>query len=144
MEFLTDILYHNLKELISYVSFYLVSLVVFHFLSKNKQKRDLVLNSLNIIRIVLSEKLGDKANSVLAIWIDGLRKVQDGEFSHDDKVDQFLRYIKLAASQKGISLSESDVEILHTLIIGSFVNVPTEKPEIVTQSINKFSTESKF
>ena len=143
MQFLLDIFYHNLKELSSYVFLYLISLVALHFISKNKQKRELLINTLTVVKLVLQSKLGDKSSSVLDIWLEGLKKVEDGEFSNDDKVDQFLRYIKLISSQKGIDLSEADVETLHTLILSTFANVENTKPQLVTQSINKFSQKNK-
>ena len=139
MQFIIDILLHNLKELISYLSFYLVSLVVFHYISKNKSQRNIFLNSLQIVQVVLNQKLNDKSNTLLSIWLDGLKKVQDGEFSNDDKIDQFLRYIKLMAQSKGINLTDSDLQVLHTLILSNFVNVDKVKPQIVAQSVNKFS-----
>lgn len=144
MQFLLDILYHNLKELSSYFLLYLISLIALHFISKNKQKRELLLNTLTVVKLVLQSKLGDKGSSILDIWLEGLKKVEDGEFSNDDKVDQFLRYIKLISAQKGIDLSEADIETLHTLILSTFANVENSKPEIVTQSIDKFTKKNKF
>lgn len=143
MQFLLDILYHNLKELSSYLLLYLISFIALHLISKNKQKKELLLNTLTVVKLVLQSKLGEKGNSILDIWLDGLKKVEDGEFSNDDKVDQFLRYIKLISSQKGIDLTDADIETLHTLITSTFINVEKSKPEIVTQSIDKFSSMNK-
>lgn len=139
MEFIVDILSHNIKELISYLLFYGISILILQIVSKNKNQRNLIFNSLQMLQIVLNQKLPDKANDILQIWIEGLNKIKDGEFSQDDKIDQFLRYLKLVSSQKGINLSDSDIEILHTLILSTFVNVEKTKPQVVASSINKFS-----
>lgn len=97
---------------------------------------------LSLVQNVLAQKLGDKGQALVAIWVDGLSKIQDGEFSKDDYIDQFLRYIRLAARQNNIELTDTDVELLHTIILSTLDLFVNEKPKDINNVVNKFNTMS--
>ena len=92
-----------------------------------------------VIKLVLHSKLGDKADGILDIWIDGLKKIQDGEFSQDDAVDQFVRFIRLGCAQKGIELSEEDVDKIHMLVLSTLETFVGKKPKQIEIAVNKFN-----
>ena len=94
-----------------------MGLAAFTYLAKVSTDTKNTLNTLQVIKIVLQAKLGDKAGKILDIWIEGLNKIQDGEFSVSDGVDQFVRFIRLGAASKGIELSEEDVEKIEMLFL---------------------------
>jgi hypothetical protein len=138
LEFVTK----NLSSVGTYtVGFLIGSAILFH-LSKLRNERQLALNTLQIIHMVLKTKLGDKADMLISIWIEGLKKIQDGEFSDADGVDQFVRYLRLAAKANGIELSDSDVENLSTLVLSTLQTYIGKKPKEIDIAVNKFATMS--
>jgi hypothetical protein len=97
------------------------------------------LQTLEVVKLVLRSKLGDKADGILDIWIEGLKKIQDGEFSQDDAVDQFVRFVRLGCVQKGIELSEEDVDKIHMLVLSTLETFVGKKPKQIEIAVNKFN-----
>ena len=67
------------------------------------------------------------------------QKIQDGEFSKDDAVDQFVRFIRLGCVQKGIELSEEDVDKIHMLVLSTMETFMGKKPKQIEIAVNKFN-----
>lgn len=138
--FILETLQRELVDILVYLAIYFVSSFVLVRISKNKDKKQQLYSTLVLLNTVFKIKFGSKATQLVDIWMDGLKKIQDGEFSNEDKTDQFLRFIRLAASNKGISLSNEEVEVLHTLILATFEKLTQNKPKDVTQAVNKFQS----
>lgn len=130
----------NLKLLLIYLAVWLVTSVFLYFLAKNLTARNKVLNGLLLVQKLLESKLGEKSSAILQIWIEGLNKIQDGEFSNEDGVDQFVRYVRLAIKNYGIDLSERDLDILHTIVLSTLNIFVKSKPKQIESSIQKFNT----
>jgi len=139
MEFINHFLKNTQNEIILYVICFILGSVVFFFLAKSKSEGAAALQTLEVIKLVLRSKLGDKADGILDIWIDGLKKIQDGEFSQDDAVDQFVRFIRLGCAQKGIELSEEDVDKIHMLVLSTLETFVGKKPKQIEIAVNKFN-----
>ena len=76
--------------------------------------------------------LGPKAAELIDIWIEGIQMIQDGEFSQEDGIEQFVRYVKLAATSKGVNLSDTETDALRTLAETTLkVFVGKKKSEVV-------------
>jgi hypothetical protein len=133
---------NNLQSIVIYLLFFVISNISFYHLAKLKKQRLIMYQVLSLVQNVLAQKLGTKGQALVAIWVDGLSKIQDGEFSKDDYIDQFLRYIRLAARQNGIELTDTDVELLHTLIMSTLDIFMSEKPKEINNVVNKFNTMS--
>ncbi len=127
------------NDLLLYGILFVVAVFVFTFLVKNQTDTKNALNTLQIIKIVLSSKLGDKADGILDIWIEGLKMIQDGEFSNEDKVDQFVRYIRLGATSKGVELTDEDVEKIELLVLSTLEQFINKKPSQIKTVVNKFN-----
>jgi len=141
MEFI-NIAVNHLGGLMVYFALFLIGSVVMYFLSKLKKESAIALQVMIVIRALLSAKLGSKASLLIDIWIDGLRKIQDGEFSEDDRVDQFVRFVRLGASSKGIELSDSDVDNIRDLVDSTLDVFIGKKPSEINLAVNKFSKMS--
>ena len=139
MEFLTNLLKSTQNEIIIYVICFILGSVVFFFLAKSKSESSAALQTLQVVKLVLRSKLGEKADGILDIWIEGLKKIQDGEFSQDDAVDQFVRYIRLGCVQKGIELGEEDIDKIHMLVLSTLETVVGKKPKQIQIAVNKFN-----
>ena len=139
MEFLSKLLNSTQNEIIIYVLAFILGLVVLFFLAKSGVDVKSSLNTLELIKLMLHNKLGDKADGILDIWIEGLKKIQDGEFSEDDAVDQFVRYIRLGCAQRGIQLSEEDVDKIHLLVLSTLEKFTSKKPKTIEIAVNKFN-----
>ena len=97
------------------------------------------ITSLELVKVFLSNALGKKGEAILDIWIEGLRKIEDGEFSSEDAVDQFVRFIKLGAIQKGVELSEQDTDKIELLVLTTLENFNSKKPKQINIAVNKFN-----
>ena len=139
MELVNNFLKSTQNEIIVYVISFILGSVVFFFLAKSKSEGAAALQTLEVVKLVLRNKLGDKADGILDIWIDGLKKIQDGEFSKDDAVDQFVRFIRLGCVQKGIELSEEDVDKIHMLVLSTLETFVGKKPKQIEIAVNKFN-----
>ena len=110
MEKLMSIFTNTQNDLILFLICCVIGIAVLTYLAKFTADTKVTLNTLQVIKIVLEAKLGSKAGKILDIWIEGLNKIQDGEFSVSDGVDQFVRFIRLGAASKGVELSDEDIE----------------------------------
>lgn len=139
MDFLTKILNLTQNEVILYILAFIFGTVILFFLAKSGTDIKSSLNTLELIKVMLHNKLGDKADGILDIWIEGLKKIQDGEFSKDDAVDQFVRFIRLGCVQRGIELSGEDVDKIHFLVLSTLEKFTSKKPKTIEIAVNKFS-----
>ena len=139
MELITNFLKNTQNELLLYVICLVLGCVVFFFFAKVRTETSAALKTLEVVKLVLQDKLGDKAEGILDIWIEGLKKIQDGEFSQDDAVDQFVRYIRLACAQREIQLSEEDVDKIHLLVLSTLETFIGKKPKQIEIAVNKFN-----
>jgi len=127
------------EGILLYVLIFVVgSFLLFH-LAKLKNQRSYLFSTIKIISSVLGLKFGSKAAALLDIIVDGLGKIQDGDFSHDDVVNWFLRYVRLAAQQKGITLTDEDVNNLHILISSTIVPFVGSNPKQIQHAVNQFN-----
>ena len=136
---LSKILHQNVQDLLVYVIFFIVVSFALYYLAKIRKGSSTALATLQIIHTVLRSRLGDKAGGLIEIWIAGLKKIQDGEFSKDDAVDQFVRFIRLGCVQKGIELSEEDVDKIHMLVLSTLETFVGKKPKQIEIAVNKFN-----
>ena len=120
------------------IVFSVVSSALF-YLAKVRSGSAVVLNTLQIIKLMLSSKLGSKADDLVDIWIEGLKKIQDGEFSRDDGVDQFVRYVRLAAANKGVILTEDDIQHISQLVSSTLEIFLGKKQTEISLGVNKFN-----
>ena len=139
MELVNNFLKSTQNEIIVYVISFILGSVVFFFLAKSKSEGAAALQTLEVVKLVLRNKLGEKADGILDVWIEGLKKIQDGEFSQDDAVDQFVRFIRLGCVQKGIELSEEDVDKIHMLVLSTLETFVGKKPKQIEIAVNKFN-----
>lgn len=130
------------EGIVGQVILFVVGSFILYHLAKLKQQRGVALTTLQIIETVLRAKLGDKASKILSIWVEGLKLIQDGEFSKEDAVDQFLRYLRLNAAQNGIELSDEDINSLHTLVLSTLETFLGKKPAEIERAVNQFTVLS--
>ena len=109
------------------------------FYAKTRAPISDTISSLELVKIFLANALGKKGEAILDIWIEGLKKIEDVEFSNEDAVDQFVRFIKLGAAQKGIELTEEDTEKIELLVLSTFEKFVSKKPKQINIAVNKFN-----
>ena len=136
---ITKILHENLQDLLVYVIFFVVVSFALYYLAKLKKGSATALATLQIIHTVLKSRLGDKASGLIEIWLDGLKKIQDGEFSREDGIDQFVRYIKLASAENGIIITNEDEIAIQTLVQMTLDIFIGKSQTQITLAINKFN-----
>jgi len=142
MDNILQLLRPMFDSVVGLVVLFVVGSFVLYHLAKLKTQRGVALTTLQIIETVLKAKLGDKASKILHIWVEGLRLIQDGEFSKEDAVEQFLRYLRLNALQNGIDLSDEDVNSLHTLVLSTLDTFIGKKPAEIQKTVNQFAALS--
>jgi hypothetical protein len=134
-----NFLLHSFDGLILYILLFVVGSFVLYHLARLKSQRAYLFTTIKIISSVLGNKFGSKASALLEIFVDGLGKIQDGDFSNDDVVDWFLRYVRLSAQQKGISLTDEDINNLHTLISSTVFTFIGKNPKQIEHAVNQFN-----
>lgn len=112
---------------------------ILFFIGRSKHPINETISSLELVKVFLSNALGQKGEAILDIWIEGLRKVEDGEFSSEDAVDQFVRFIKLGAAQRGVELTEQDCEKIELLVLSTLEKFISKKPKQINIAVNKFN-----
>lgn len=75
-------------------------------LSKFRSAIDEVEFTLQKVKSLLREQLGDKASAVIDVWLTGLNSVKDGVFTEDEMVQEFIRVIKIKSSLESLSEKE--------------------------------------
>ena len=97
----------------------------------------MALDSLFVIKNLLAAQLGEKGG--LDIWIKGLQNIQDGEYSEADRIDTFVRFIKLAAANEGVILTEEDMQRIQTLVMTTLEMFVGKKSTTIAVAVNKFN-----
>lgn len=139
MEKLLSIFGNTQNDLILFLICCVVGISVLTYLAKFSADTKVTLNTLQVIKIVLEAKLGSKAAKILDIWIEGLNKIQDGEFSVSDGVDQFVRFIRLGAASKGVELTDEDIEKIELLVLSTLETFTSKHPKQISTAVNKFN-----
>ena len=139
MQTVLNFLLHSFDGLILYVLLFIVGSFALYHLARLKSQRAYLFTTIKIISSVLGNKFGSKASGLLEIFVDGLNKIQDGDFSNDDVVDWFLRYVRLSAQQKGISLTDEDINNLHTLRSSTVFAFVGKNPKQIEHAVNQFN-----
>jgi hypothetical protein len=121
---------------------FIISCVALFLLSKTPTDSKIALQTLVVIRSVLAVKLGKKGILLVDAWIAGLEQIKDGEFSDADRVDQFVRFLRIAASNQGIELTDTDVENIQTLVMTTLDTFVGKKPKAIAVAVNKFNAMS--
>jgi len=114
---------------------FIISCVALFLLSKTPTDSKIALQTLVVIRSVLAVKLGKKGILLVDAWIAGLEQIKDGEFSDADRVDQFVRFLRIAASNQGIELTDTDVENIQTLVMTTLDTFVGKKPKAIAPII---------
>jgi hypothetical protein len=100
---------------------------------------DFVYKSLLLVKTVLGAQLGPKATIIIDAWAEGLRSCVDGTFDNNDKVDSFMRFLKIVASKNNIELSEEEMTMIKDLVITSVGMIENKKSRDVQVGIMKFA-----
>ena len=127
------------NDIILLVICFVFGSAVLFFYARTKAPISDTISSLELVKVFLSNALGQKGEAILDIWIEGLKKIEDGEFSSEDAVDQFVRFIKLGAAQKGVDLSEEDTEKIELLVLTTLEKFVSKKPKQINIAVNKFN-----
>jgi hypothetical protein len=102
-----------------------------------KSESQVALDSLFVIKNLLAAQLGEKGRLLVDIWIKGLQNIQDGEYSEADRIDTFVRFIKLAAANEGVTLTEEDMQRIQTLVMTTLEMFVGKKPTTIAVAVNK-------
>jgi len=135
-----QILLHAVQEhLILLICTALIILLAPHIARRFTRESDFVYKSLLIVKAVLGAQLGSKAVIIIDAWAEGLKSCVDGTFDQNDKVESFLRFIKIVASKNNIDLSESEFEIVKDLIVTTLGMIENKSSRDVQVGIMKFA-----
>ncbi len=140
MEALIKSLTSHISSVLPVAIICLVTIVGLFLLSRGyKSESQVALDSLFVIKNLLAAQLGEKGGLLVDIWIRGLQNIQDGEYSEADKIDTFVRFIKLGAANEGVTLSEEDLQRIQQLVITTLELFVGKKPTTIAVAVNKFN-----
>jgi hypothetical protein len=140
MKYFIDLITLHLVEFSIYLGVFVAGTVGLFFLAKHKTQSGLALQALIIVRAYLYARFGAKAGSLVDIWIAGIKMIQDGEFSTDDGVDQFVRYVNLGASVKNLILSETELEAIKNLAASTLKMFLNKRKTEINLAVRQFSS----
>lgn len=140
MKLLTDLITLHLIEFSVYVGIFVAGTAGLFFLAKYKSQSALALQALIIVRAYLYARFGARAGNLVDIWIAGIKMIQDGEFSADDGVDQFVRYVNLGASTKGLTLSDTELEAIRNLAASTLKMFLNKRKTEINLAVRQFSS----
>lgn len=143
MSQIIDLISKNASGLLLYVVIFAIGSSVLFFLSKLKTESGIALQTLIVIKAILSRQIGSKAGDIVDIWIEGLKKIEDGEFSREDGVDQFIRFVRLGAATRGIELSELELNAVSSLVESTLNIFVGKKPKEITMAVHQFTVMNK-
>jgi hypothetical protein len=143
MSQIIDLISKNASGLLLYVVIFAIGSSVLFFLSKLKTESGIALQTLIVIKAILSRQIGSKAGDIVDIWIEGLKKIEDGEFSREDGVDQFIRFVRLGAATRGIELSELELNAVTSLVESTLNIFVGKKPKEITMAVHQFTVMNK-
>mgnify|MGYP003661924259 FL=1 len=143
MSQIIDLISKNASGLLLYVVIFAIGSSVLFFLSKLKTESGIALQTLIVIKAILSRQIGSKAGDIVDIWIEGLKKIEDGEFSREDGVDQFIRFVRLGAATRGIELSELELNAVTSLVESTLNIFIGKKPKEITMAVHQFTVMNK-
>ncbi len=140
MEALIKSLTSHISSVLPVAIICLVTIIGLFLLSRGyKSESQVALDSLFVIKNLLAAQLGEKGGLLVDIWIRGLQNIQDGEYSEADKIDTFVRFIKLGAANEGVTLSEEDLQRIQQLVITTLELFVGKKPTTIAVAVNKFN-----
>ena len=140
MEALIKSLTSHLSSVLPVAIICVVTIVGLFLLSRGyKSESQVALDSLFVIKNLLAAQLGEKGGLLVDIWIRGLQNIQDGEYSEADKIDTFVRFIKLGAANEGVTLSEDDLQRIQHLVITTLELFVGKKSTTIAVAVNKFN-----
>jgi hypothetical protein len=91
------------------IVFSVICVAIFWLLSKrklkNKQSYMYIEAGLKVMKNLFGQNFGGKADDIFSIWLDCLEKVENGEWTEQQMLEEFC---KLVDATKGISLSFED------------------------------------
>lgn len=140
MKLLTDIITLHLIEFSVYLGIFVAGTAGLFFLAKYKSQSALALQALIIVRAYLYARFGARAGNLVDIWIAGIKMIQDGEFSADDGVDQFVRYVNLGASTKGLTLNETELDAIKNLAASTLKMFLNKRKTEINLAVRQFSS----
>ena len=143
MSQIIDLISKNASGLLLYVVIFAIGSSVLFFLSKLKTESGIALQTLIVIKAILSRQIGSKAGDIVDIWLEGLKKIEDGEFSREDGVDQFIRFVRLGAATRGIELSELELNAVTSLVESTLNIFVGKKPKEITMAVHQFTVMNK-
>jgi len=108
----------------------IASIFALSYLSKQgKDKIRYAKQSLSLVRAFLGNRLGDKAGAVIDAWLSGIKHIEDGDFTREDAVKQFVDFVIIATKNNGVTLSQDDIDIITEAIISTLEHLDVkDKP----------------
>lgn len=141
MEYLIKLITSHATTVLPVVFVCILTFIGLFLLSRGyKSESQVALDSLFVIKSLLASQLGEKGGLLVDIWIKGLQNIQDGEYSKADRIDTFVRFIKLAAANEGVVLTEEDMQRIQTLVMTTLEMFFGKKPASIAVAVNKFNT----
>lgn len=112
-----------------------VSVLVLKFLSIKKVNLKYVEISLDLVKQTLKNKLGDKADAVINAWIEGLKWVEDGEFTKDEMLTEFMKVIDAITGKTVVLTSEEEAIVKQ--VAGTTIDMLMANKEVVKSATIK-------
>jgi hypothetical protein len=119
--------------------FAILSLLVMKFISGKKKDARYAALALSLVKNLIGDKLGPKANAVLSVWQDGLKMISTGTYTDEEMVDEFVKFVKDAAfSKTSTTLTPADLTTVRAAAVTT-IGVSKISPEPAKVIVHEMS-----
>jgi len=112
----------------------LLSVLGLKYLSANKDDVAYAQIALSLAKQILGTKLGDKADFIYSIWLEGLNEIASGKFTDNEAVDVFVKFVQKAAADHNVTLTDTEIEDIKQVTL-TIVNMLHLKNQPTTKAV---------
>jgi len=89
-----------------------IGVLSLRFLAGHKREVEYAKTALNTIKNMINGQLGSKADAVIDAWLEGIAAIEDGDFTTQEMVTEFVKFIKIALNDKQVELTPDEEEVV--------------------------------
>lgn len=126
-----------------YVGIFIVGIASYFgldFFAKKPERTGRAIAALQMLKIILVQRLGDRGNAVFDTVLEGLKSVQDGKYTDEEKIELIKNFLRAAVGTK-IELNDHELADAQAATALSLKSVPSDakatKAAIRSLSIDK-------
>jgi hypothetical protein len=83
-----------------------ITVILMKFASKRKENLLYIKATIKVLKSLLGDKLGNKANLIFDDWLECIEKVQNGTWTQEQMIEEFIHIVN---ELKGVRLTNEEI-----------------------------------